>query len=154
MHMLVIRTGWSGALRPTFSSYDSSIVFSKYITYILLTMLMQKWVGKGKTLTRMYCSYRKPKKKKNVTKSSLICVFILIRPSYLNFWLYTVILSFLMRIDNFNKIKLILTIVLKNIDITFYVGEKIMIMYLVIVIYCGIIYSMRLRKQLRIVSNI
>ena len=59
-----------------------------------------------------------------------------------------------MRIDNFNKIKLILTIVLKNIDITFYVGEKIMIMYLVIVIYCGIIYSMRLRKQLRIVSNI
>ena len=53
-----------------------------------------------------------------------------------------------MRIDNFNKIKLfILTIVLKNIDITFYVGEKIMIMYLVIVIYCGIIYSMRLKNN-------
>ena len=60
-----------------------------------------------------------------------------------------------MRIDNFNKIKLfILTIVLKNIDITFYVGEKIMIMYLVIVIYRGIIYSMRLRKQLGIMLNI
>ena len=75
MHMLVIRTGWSGALRPTpdwgvFSSYGSSIVFSKIYNLHTSHHANAKRGGERKNTDEYVLQLQKTKQKKSYQKQS------------------------------------------------------------------------------------